>query len=104
MNLADAQTVMQQLPAAFEHFNEVHPHSSLKMKSAREFRRQQLQTREETGRADQAGATLRMGRVWEYGGKTTISSHSSVATKLSAIACPRVATVLFSALTMVVAP
>ena len=26
-------------PAAFEHFNEVHPHSSVKMKAPREFRR-----------------------------------------------------------------
>lgn len=41
MDLRDAQTVMAQLPAAFEHFNEVHPHSSLKMRSPREFRRQQ---------------------------------------------------------------
>jgi len=32
-----------QLPAAFEHFNEVHPHSSLKMKSPREFRRQRVE-------------------------------------------------------------
>jgi transposase InsO family protein len=32
---------MAQLPAAFEHFNEVHPHSSLKMRSPREFRRHQ---------------------------------------------------------------
>lgn len=39
MDLVDAQTVMAQLPAAFEHFNEVHPHSALKMKSPREFRR-----------------------------------------------------------------
>jgi transposase InsO family protein len=39
MDLADASTVMAQLPAAFEHFNEVHPHSSLKMRSPREFRR-----------------------------------------------------------------
>ena len=39
MNLADAQTVLAQLPAAFEHFNEVHPYSALKMKSPREFRR-----------------------------------------------------------------
>ena len=30
-----------QVPAAFEHFNEVHPHSSLKMRSPREFRRHQ---------------------------------------------------------------
>jgi transposase InsO family protein len=41
MDLNDAQTVLAQLPAAFEHFNEVHPHSSLKMLSPREFRRQQ---------------------------------------------------------------
>jgi len=41
MDLSDAQTVLAQLPAAFEHFNEVHPHSSLKMRSPREFRRQQ---------------------------------------------------------------
>lgn len=41
MDLSDAPTVMAQLPAAFEHFNEVHPHSSLKMKSPREFRRLQ---------------------------------------------------------------
>jgi putative transposase len=39
MDLRDAPTVMAQLPAAFEHFNEVHPHSSLKMRSPREFRR-----------------------------------------------------------------
>ena len=38
MDLADATTVMRQLPAAFEHFNEVHPHSALKMRSPREFR------------------------------------------------------------------
>jgi hypothetical protein len=31
MDLTDARTVMAQLPAAFEHFNAVHPHSSLKM-------------------------------------------------------------------------
>jgi len=41
MDLRDAATVMAQLPAAFEHFNEVHPHSSLKMRSPREFRRHQ---------------------------------------------------------------
>jgi putative transposase len=41
MDLTDARTVMAQLPAAFEHFNEVHPHSSLKMSSPREFRRHQ---------------------------------------------------------------
>ena len=41
MDLRDAQTVLAQLPAAFEHFNEVHLHSSLKMRSPRGFRRQQ---------------------------------------------------------------
>ena len=48
MDLRDAATVMAQLPAAFEHFNEVHPHSALKMRSPREFRRQQAaQARQE---------------------------------------------------------
>ncbi len=42
MDLADAATVMEQLPATFEHFNTVHPHSSLKMRSPREFRQHQL--------------------------------------------------------------
>jgi transposase InsO family protein len=45
MDLSDAPTVLAQLPAAFEHFNEVHPHSSLKMKSPREFRRQNSEQR-----------------------------------------------------------
>lgn len=48
MDLRDARAVLAQLPAAFEHFNEMHPHSSLKMRSPREFRRLQA-----TG-ADQA--------------------------------------------------
>lgn len=39
MDLSNAPTVLAQLPAAFEHFNEVHPHSSLRMRSPREFRR-----------------------------------------------------------------
>jgi putative transposase len=38
MDLRDAAIVLAQLPTAFEHFNEVHPHSSLKMRSPREFR------------------------------------------------------------------
>ena len=38
MDLADARTVMAQMGAAFEHFNDVHPHSALKMRSPREFR------------------------------------------------------------------
>lgn len=41
MDRTDAATVLAQLQAAFEHFNEVHPHSSLQMKSPRQFRRQQ---------------------------------------------------------------
>jgi len=45
MDLSDAPTVLAQLPAAFEHFNEVHPHSSLKMKSPREFRRHRSEQR-----------------------------------------------------------
>lgn len=43
MDLSDARAVLAQLPAAFEHFNEVHPHSGLKMKSPREFRRQRVE-------------------------------------------------------------
>ena len=43
MDLSDARTVLAQLAAAFEHFNEVHPHSSLKMRSPREFRRQRAE-------------------------------------------------------------
>ncbi len=41
MDRIDAMTVMQQLPAAFEHYNTVHPHSALKMLSPRLFRQQQ---------------------------------------------------------------
>jgi transposase InsO family protein len=49
MDLRDAATVLAQLPAAFEHFNEVHPHSSLRMRSPREFRRHQAaQVRQES--------------------------------------------------------
>ncbi len=45
MDCKDARTVMRQLAQAFEHYNEVHPHSALKMKSPREFRRGQLERR-----------------------------------------------------------
>ncbi len=38
MDLSDAPTVLAQLPAALQRFNEMHPHSALKMKSPREFR------------------------------------------------------------------
>lgn len=43
MDRRDAVTLMQQLPAAFEHYNSVHPHSALKMLSPRLFRQQQSQ-------------------------------------------------------------
>jgi transposase InsO family protein len=49
MDLADSRTVMAQLAAAFEHFNEVHPHSALKMQSPREFRRQRAAQSSMTG-------------------------------------------------------
>ena len=39
MDLRDASAVIAQLPAVFEHYNEVHPHSALRMKSPRTFRR-----------------------------------------------------------------
>jgi transposase InsO family protein len=41
MDRSDAKTVLTQLPAAFEHFNTVHPHSALKMMSPREFKQWQ---------------------------------------------------------------
>ncbi|GIL04945.1 MAG: integrase [Betaproteobacteria bacterium] len=43
MHRRDAFTAMRQLPAAFEHYNTVHPHSALKMLSPRMFRQQQPQ-------------------------------------------------------------
>jgi putative transposase len=39
MDRRDALTVMRQLASAFEHYNEVHPHSALRMLSPRMFRR-----------------------------------------------------------------
>lgn len=60
MDLRDAPTVLAQLQAAFQYFNEVHPHSSLKVRSPREFRRQQA--------AGSALALLRIGRGRECGG------------------------------------
>jgi putative transposase len=43
MDRSDAITVMRQLSAAFEHYNDVHPHSALKMLSPRMFRRHNAQ-------------------------------------------------------------
>ncbi|NMM78320.1 hypothetical protein B2J88_35365 [Rhodococcus sp. SRB_17] len=54
MDLRDARTVLAQLPAAFEHFNEMYPHSSLKMRSPREFRRQQAARAPQEPAMDQA--------------------------------------------------
>jgi len=42
MDRSDAITVMRQLNAAFEHYNDIHPHSALKMLSPRMFRRRTL--------------------------------------------------------------
>jgi transposase InsO family protein len=53
MDLADAATVLAQLPSAFEHFNEIHPHSSMRMRSPREFRRHRALRQDHTGRVDQ---------------------------------------------------
>lgn len=39
MSKPDARTAMQNLARAFEHYNEHHPHSALKYRSPREFRR-----------------------------------------------------------------
>jgi putative transposase len=39
MDRRDALTVLRQLDAAFEHYNELHPHQALKMLSPRMFRR-----------------------------------------------------------------
>jgi len=43
MDRPDAVTVMQQLSATFEHYNDIHPHSALKMLSPRMFRRRTAQ-------------------------------------------------------------
>ena len=53
VDLANARTVMAQMAAAFEHFNEVHPHSALKMKSPREFR-QHRATQQRLAQIEQA--------------------------------------------------
>jgi putative transposase len=43
MDCCDAVTVMRQLRSAFEHYNDVHPHSALKMLSPRMFRNRNAQ-------------------------------------------------------------
>ena len=54
MDLRDVKTVLAQLSSAFEHFNEVHPHSSLKMRSPRAFRRQRAEQVRQEPSTDQA--------------------------------------------------
>jgi putative transposase len=46
---SNAEVVLSQLPDAFTHFNEVHPHSSLKLKSPRMFRRELARRAQENG-------------------------------------------------------
>ncbi|GEM_PF-2052960 len=66
MDLCDAQTVLAQLPAAFEHFNEVHPHSSQKMRSPGS-----------SAIRGQPSALLQIGRGREYGGNIMRKSQSA---------------------------
>jgi len=40
--LYDARSVMEQLPRWFEDYNEYHPHKGLKMRSPRQYRRNQI--------------------------------------------------------------
>ena len=42
MDRRNAKTVMLQLEAAFAHYNEVHPHSALKLRSPRMIRRKNV--------------------------------------------------------------
>ncbi|MBA0396627.1 hypothetical protein D7U98_14640 [Stenotrophomonas maltophilia] len=56
MDLSDAQTVLEQLPRVFGHFSEVRPHSSLKMRSPREFGRQQAAGADQALCCQQGGA------------------------------------------------
>jgi putative transposase len=37
----DARTALQNLAIAFDHYNELHPHSALKYRSPREFRQRE---------------------------------------------------------------
>lgn len=43
MDLSTAASVLRQLPAAYEHYNRIHPHSALKMISPIEFRQHQAE-------------------------------------------------------------
>lgn len=47
MDRSSAKAVLAQLPDAFKHFNEVHPHSSLRYKSPRMFRDERMRQAQE---------------------------------------------------------
>jgi putative transposase len=49
MDRSNAEVVLAKLPDAFTHFNEVHPHSSLKLKSPRMFRWELARRAQESG-------------------------------------------------------
>lgn len=49
MDRSTAEAVLAQLPDAFKHFNEVHPHSSLNLKSSRMYRRELARRAQESG-------------------------------------------------------
>ena len=49
MDRSNAEAVLAQLPDAFTHFNEVHPHSSLKWQSPRMFRRELARRAQQSG-------------------------------------------------------
>jgi putative transposase len=56
LDKTDAQTVMKQLQEHFDHYNEVHPHSALKMMSPRLYRQHQKQLQQELNRDAPKGA------------------------------------------------
>ena len=49
MDRSTAEVVFAQLPGAFTHFNEMHPHSSLNLKSPRMYRRELARRAQESG-------------------------------------------------------
>lgn len=55
LDKSSAQAVLEQLHEHFEHYNEVHPHSSLKMMSPRQYRLHVKQQQQEQNRDAQEG-------------------------------------------------
>lgn len=72
MDLTNACTVMVRMSDAFEHFNEVHPHSALRMKSPKEFGNIALLS----AVSIKPRHILRLTRVLKYGGNVTRGSLS----------------------------